>query len=170
MTSTTHSPNVTVDLYVRSLSPAGGQRQLDAVITRLERLATTGRIAEFTVHVWGKQIATSSVATRTTAGQAILDTVDEFRAWAREHGRSLRSFFDTRDVRSRITGEDYTALVLPTMTLAEYHGDDLRFVAPCADGDTMYSVTDRLDTLEAEDQTVDQEPPSVSETLLVADQ
>jgi len=40
-------------------------------------------------------------------------------------------------------------MVLPVMGLAEYDGDELAHVAPCTKGETVHTITDRLETLEA---------------------
>lgn len=155
-----------LELYVRSLSPGGARPQQAAVIDRLERLETEHATVDVTVTVWGKEIGTTTPAARTDAGQFILERVSEFREWARERGRSIDSFFETREVHSSITGEEYTALVLPVMTLAEYHDGSLRFVAPSANGETVYTVSDRVDALEhriASDQGV-YRPPETSST------
>jgi len=144
---TTETTTVTVDLHVRSLTPRAGRGRQEAVIERLERLADTGRIHEFNLDVWGRQISLSTAAARTDAGQNVLDRVERFREWAEETDRSISSFFETRRVDSEMTEESYVALVLPMFTLAEYHDGDLAYVAPCSDGDGVVTVTDRLDTL-----------------------
>lgn len=159
-----------LDLYVRSLSPSGARAHQEAVLDRLTRLEAAGHIAGFTVHVWGKQVNTTTAAARTDAGRFILDRVSEFREWARRNGRSLGSFFETRDVASTITGEEYTTLVLPTMTLAEYRDGTLDFVTPCTDGEVVYTVHDRLDRLDAGDTDAGHPARRRSETEIVADE
>lgn len=140
---------VSVDLHVRSLAPRAGHAQQNAVIERLDELESAGQIDEFTVNVWGRQVSLSTAAAKTDAGQFVLNRVDQFREWARESGRSVDSFFETRRVQSSITDEQYAALVLPALTLAEYHDGELAYVAPCSDGDTVCTVADRIDVLEA---------------------
>lgn len=140
------SSDVTVDLYVRSLVADGAQAQQEAVIGRLDRLRDRGDIAGFAVDVWGARVSPDGATARTDAGAAVLRQVEAFRAWADRHGMSVG--FEAGETRSAITDEAYTAVVLPTMTLAEYRGDTLRFVAPCTDGESRHTVTDRLDRLE----------------------
>ncbi|MFB6082949.1 MAG: HTH domain-containing protein [Halorientalis sp.] len=147
---TSETTAVTVDLHVRSLTPRAGHGRQEAVIERLERLADTGQIDEFSVQVWGRQVSPSTAAARTDAGQNVLNRVEQFRDWAADTDRSISSFFETRQVSSEMTDESYVALVLPMFTLAEYHDDELAFVAPCSDGDGVHTVTDRLDVLESE--------------------
>jgi hypothetical protein len=149
MTTDRDQGRVRVELHVRSLAPrAGGHRQ-ERVIDRLDRLEAAGHIDEVTVDVWGRQVSLSSAAARTDAGRYVLDRVASVREWADETGRSVASFFETRRVESEITDEEYVALVLPTLTLAEYRDGDLAHVAPCSDGGEVTTVSDRLDVLAA---------------------
>lgn len=148
MNSGTSEGTLTVDLHVRSLAPGPGQSQQERVIERLDDLETGGYVDEFTVNVWGRQVSLSSAVARTDAGQFVLDRVEEFREWAAGTDRSIDSFFETRRVESSITDQEYAALVLPALTLAEYRDGDLAYVAPCTDGETVVTVEDRLDTLE----------------------
>jgi hypothetical protein len=140
---------VTVELHVRSLAPRAGHTQQEAAIERLDRLESRGRVDEFSVNVWGHQVSLSTAAARTDAGQFVLDRVEEFREWAEETGRSVDSFFETRRVSSEIMDEDFAALVLPAVTLAEYREGELSFVAPCSDGESVCTVADRIDVLAA---------------------
>jgi hypothetical protein len=47
-------------------------------------------------------------------------------------------------------------MVLPTAALAEYVDEELAFVTPCTDGDTVYTVSDRLDELASSRSTSDE--------------
>ncbi|WP_246983860.1 HTH domain-containing protein [Halorientalis marina] len=154
MTTDRDQGGIRVELYVRSLAPRAGRRQQNSVIDRLEDLESAGRIDEFTVDVWGRQVGLSSVSARTGAGQFVLDRVASFREWADETGRSVASFFETRRVDSRVTGDKYTALVLPSLTLAEFRDGELAHVAPCSDGDEVTTVADRVEALAANGGTI----------------
>jgi len=154
MTTDRDQGRVRVELHVRSLAPRAGKRRQNSVIDRLEDLESEGYVDEWTVDVWGRQVGLSAAAARTDAGQFVLERVAAFRDWADDTGRSVASFFETRHVDSGITGEQYTALVLPSLTLAEYRDGDLAYVAPCSDGDEVTTVTDRLDVLAASSSTV----------------
>lgn len=154
MTTDRDQGRVRVELHVRSLAPRAGQRQQDSVIERLDRLESGGLVDEFSVDVWGRQVRLSSAAAQTDAGRFVLDRVDAFREWADDTGRSVASFFETRRVESAITDEEYVALVLPSLTLAEYRDGDLAYVAPCTDGDEVTTVADRLDVLAASPGTI----------------
>lgn len=146
----------TLELYVRSLSPPASTAQLDAVLDRLDDLEATDRIASYSVHVWGKQVRPTT-ADQSTVSSDIHDRLTTFRAWAEREGMALAPSFRTKDVRLSFTDEAYTVVILPVMTLAEYVDDDLTFVAPCTDGETVYTVHDRLEALEKT------EPPTESE-------
>ncbi|WP_336002138.1 HTH domain-containing protein [Halorientalis halophila] len=150
MTTETQQERVTVDLHVRSLTPRGGPGQQEAVIERLEELVESGHVDEFSLDVWGRQVSLSTAAARTDAGRDVLNRVEAFRDWAAETDRSVDSFFETRRVSSTVTDENYVALVLPRVTLAEYRDGDLAYVAPCTDGEDVCTVLDRLDALETE--------------------
>ncbi|MFB6221536.1 MAG: HTH domain-containing protein [Halolamina sp.] len=136
-------------LFVRSLSPNGARAQQDAVIERLEELADRGRLDSYTVRVWGRAVGTLSAGGRTEQGRRILDRVDDFEEWAAANGKSVGSFFETREQAVEFTDETRSALVLPTMALAEYAGGEIRFVTPCTDGQQVYTVPDRVDELDA---------------------
>ncbi|MFD1585748.1 HTH domain-containing protein [Halorientalis brevis] len=149
MNADTSQEAVTVDLHVRSLAPRAGHAQQNVAIERLDDLESADRIEAFNVHVWGHQISLSTAAANTDAGQFVLDRVEQFRSWAAETGRSVDSFFETRRVESEIMDEEYAALVLPSLTLAEYRDGDLAFVAPCSDDGSVCTVEDRIDVLAA---------------------
>lgn len=134
-----------VDLYVRSLCPSEGQYQQEQVIERLNELAEAGHIAGVSVHVWGKQIPRDG---DTAVGGAIRDQIEAFEAWSDRTGTSLAQFFETRESRSLLTGETAQTIVLPTLCLAEVHGDEFQYVAPCVDDGTVCTVRDRLSVLE----------------------
>lgn len=145
--------NRTVELYVRSLAPASSHSCQESVLERLEWLASRGHVADFEVHVWGSRFDPSGASARTVAGRFVRERLATFTEWADRNGLSIRTFFDERPVRSSVTGEDYTAVVLPTMTLAEYVDGELEFVAPCSDGETVHTVEDRLAELTPEEPT-----------------
>ena len=136
---------ITFDLDIRSLSPAGVRVQQDAIIDRLKEHVTEERIAGFTVRVWGKRVSPTSAAARTAVGRNALKRVEAFGGWAREHGNRLRAAFEDRSLTG--TDESTDVIVFPAMVLAEFRGETLRFVAPCADGERRYTVAARIDSL-----------------------
>ena len=138
----------TMELYVRSLSPTSFRDRQERVINRLERLEAIGAIGDYTVEVWGDRLAEPDVH-RTETGRRISELIERFRSWADDHGKSISRYFDAETVRSKMTDEEYSQIAFPAMTLAEYGPDGLEFVTPCSDGETVHSVRDRLDALEA---------------------
>lgn len=144
-----------VELCVRSLCPGAMERNQEHVVDRLQRLDEAGAIEAFDLTVWGDRVALDSPSAHTDEGERALARYALFRRWADETGRSIGSFFDVRSVEQRITGESYTAVVFPALTLAEYVDGELRHVAPSTDGERLYTVADRLDALAA---AADREP------------
>jgi hypothetical protein len=144
---TTSAPYI--ELYVRSLLPDGAGERQDAVIDHLEHLEREGEIAGYDVIVWGKQIAPQSAGADTDEGKYILNRVAEFKQWALSNNVSLESFYQRTTVDSEASESSYDAVLLPMMGLAEYDGDELAHVAPCTDGKTVHTITDRLESLEA---------------------
>lgn len=138
---------IRLELFVRSLLPRGTCDSQQAVLGRLEDLSDDDAIDAFEVTVWGRGISPTTAAAETDAGRELQRLVDAFSEWARERGLTLRPRFERRPVRSRITGEEYDAILFPAMALAAYRGGDLSFVAPCADGTTMYTVEDVLEVV-----------------------
>ena len=137
-----------IELYVRSLLPDGAHDRQEAVIERLERLETEDRIDDFSVVVWGKQVARGSTAAHTEAGTYILNRVAEFKQWALSNNVSLGSFYQQGTVENETTEESYDTITLPVMGLAEYESGELVHVAPSTRGETVYTIQDRLDRLE----------------------
>ena len=146
-----------VELYVRSMLPDGAGSRQDAVIDKLEQLERREEIAGYNVIVWGKQIAPESAAANTEEGRYILNRVAEFKQWALSNNVSLESFYQRTTADSEAADSPAEALVLPVMGLAEYDGDELVHVAPCTDGETVHTITDRLERLEAG------EPPALED-------
>lgn len=138
-----------VEVFVRSLAPAGAVGRQNAIVERLLKLKRSGIVADVDVTVWGDGIALGGPNARIGASRRIVDTISEFRRWCDEHDASIDQFFERTTVDSSITGESYIRLVLPSICLAVYDDrDDLRSVFPSAAGDTTYSVEDGLRRLE----------------------
>lgn len=137
-----------LELYVRSLTPTECRNRQADVVRRLAQLEVDGRIDDVTVEVWGRQLAVDD-AHRTEPGRRISDRIDAFRTWAADTGRSVDRQFPVERVSSTLTGDEYTRIGFPTMTLAEYEGDDLRFVSPCTDDGAVCTVEDRLTAIES---------------------
>jgi len=137
-------PTPHIELYVRSMLPDGAHERQEDVIDRLDTLEQNDQIASFNVIVWGKQIAPQSAAAGTEEGR-----VAEFKQWALSNNVSFESFYQRTQVDSEATESAYDAMTLPVMGLAEYDGEELAHVAPCTEGDTVHTIVDRLERLEA---------------------
>ncbi|MFD1585573.1 HTH domain-containing protein [Halorientalis brevis] len=143
---------VRLELYVRSLLAEQARSQQDEVIERLNALKDDGAIDEFQVVIWGRQAPASPAQARTDAGVFVLNRVAVFSEWAAANGLSVDEHFEHRSVESSIVNESYQAVRFPVMTLAEYHGQDLAFVAPATEQDATHTVRERLAHIEREDQ------------------
>ncbi|WP_436927029.1 HTH domain-containing protein [Halosimplex amylolyticum] len=151
-----------IELYVRSLLPDGAHNRQEAVIERLQELDAEDEIEDFSVIVWGKQIARESAGARTEEGEYILNRVAEFKQWALSNNVSLESFYQRQTVENDVTDEPYSAMVLPVMGLAEYDGEELRHVAPCTEGEEVHTIMDRLDRLGRGEPTAIEQSSDVS--------
>lgn len=141
------APEIHLELYVRSLVPRGACECQRTVLRRLQGLADDGAIDSFEVTVWGRGIRPSTAA-QTATGKELQQLVESFAEWAQERGLTLRPRFERRSVRSRMADETYDAIYFPAMALAVFQDGDLAFVAPCADGTTVYTVGDVIDAFE----------------------
>jgi hypothetical protein len=137
------------ELFVRSLAggPVYGIQQ--EVYERLDALATTGGLDEFTLHVWGGELARDASTARCETGRFVANRIAAFQRWATENGLDLPSV-ETTEVRSTITGDEYPVTRLPRLALAEFREGSLHHVAPCAGRDGHTAVVDRVAALEAD--------------------
>jgi hypothetical protein len=117
------------------------------VIERLDELQDEECITSYTVTVWGEAIAPESTIARTEAGQAILETVDEFTRWAAQHDLSFLGAFEEQKITSMIDDEQWTVIPFPTMCLAVREDGGIRCVAPCSAETLTHSIHDCLDEL-----------------------
>ncbi|MBV0900999.1 HTH domain-containing protein [Haloarcula salina] len=137
-----------VELYVRSLSPAGVSQQQDHVIGQLQALENDGRIADLSIYVWGDRLAPDT-AHRTEHGEFLLDRLTAFERWERASGASLDAF-GWRDSSTTIASDRTIDVIsLPLMGLAEFVDGELRHVAPCTRDGTVQCVRDRVAALSA---------------------
>ena len=135
-----------VEVYVRSLSPEGTPQQ-QALFDRLNALSMEGVIDYWTVHVVGKEVCPET-ASSTEPGQFICERIQQFKAWAEDNDVSFGSFFERRRVNSKMTGEEYTTVDIPSVTLAEFdRAGTLQFVTPCFHEGRQLTPESRLDEL-----------------------
>lgn len=141
---------VSIELYVRSLSPRESRRRIESIACRLDTLVDDGAVAHYRVLPTGRELPARPADAVTDYGRYLLRRVAAFREWAAETGRCLDAQFERHTVESSFTGESHDALVVPTVVMAEYDDQDLRFVTPCGDGSDHLTVQDRLDHLLAD--------------------
>ncbi len=146
----------TIELFVRSLTPSGAAPRQEAVLDKLDRLDERGVVEEYSITVWGEQIAPDTLAAETKTGERIVNTVAAFEEWADEHGVSVDRFFTEQSIGSSVTDERYTAISLPVIAMAEYVGGELRAVTPYQSPNGIRTVADRLDTLGEQTERVDE--------------
>lgn len=137
---------IRLELYVRSLHAGAAGPQQERAIEGLGKLATSGRIDDHRVLVWGDRMPGSPAEARTDAGLFALNRAAVFTEWATLNALAVDRF-EHAEIESHLLGERYRTLTVPVMTLAEYEGDDLRFVAPVSGPDGTVTVLDRLDQL-----------------------
>ncbi|MEF8783406.1 MAG: HTH domain-containing protein [Haloarculaceae archaeon] len=113
------------------------------IVDRLGSLSAADSIDAFRIETWPNEVVVSEHTRHTQ----VIETYEQFQAWAEEAGVSITPAFDRRTVTSLI-GRSEEVLTLPMMCLAVYD-DGLRGVYPCTDGDETWTVTDYLDAYEA---------------------
>lgn len=151
--------HISVELFVRTLSPTGARAQQEAVIDRIQQLEAEAVINEFSLTVWGERICPESAAAKRTAtGRTVLDRIEEFESWLGRTDIPSESAFETQDIDSAVIDEQYSVVVLPMLCLAVYEDDHLGCVAPWSNAETTHSVVDCLDAV-ADPTSFDGHPP-----------
>lgn len=134
-----------VELYVRSLAPTTARPSQERVVERLQRLDGSGDLAGFDVLVCGECVCPNAATAGTDPGKRLLSRYEAFEDWAADRDRDLVGF-EERETSSMVTDTTVTGIVFPRMTLAEYRGGTLEFVAPSRNGEERTAVLDRLAT------------------------
>lgn len=145
---------LTAELFVRSLASAGAHAPQTAVLEQLDHLETTGRLATYTVTLWGRGICPEAAGAQTAIGQRILKTIEEFDRWAQRRSLRFPAGFTEREGGSLVTDDSQPVITLPTLCLAVRENGTLRCVAPCANSDgawTHHSIDDCLAELAGEE-------------------
>ncbi|WP_276272874.1 HTH domain-containing protein [Haloarcula litorea] len=138
-----------VELLVRSLLPDGYHRQQQDRLDRVDALVADGTFDARSVEVWGDQVPATRAAVRSARGEGIVARVAAFREWAAKNGVSLAPAFAVREVDDSISGEQYRAMRVPAVTLAEFADGRLVCVTPHAGDGGVTTVADRLAALDA---------------------
>jgi hypothetical protein len=137
-----------VELFVRSLAPNGFRQAEESAVERLQQLEATSVLDGLSVYVTGDQICPDAVTASTQPGGFLLDRIGAVHRWADRTDRTIYPFFQRVEEARGIDDSDCSGIRFPAMVLAEYDGDQLRFVAPSADGTATETIHDRLDELE----------------------
>lgn len=158
MSSSTSPPRV--ELYVQALDPSRN-RQIGDLLDRIEELEAAGKIASWDVYIVGETMCPDT-AFETEVGRHLCARFLQFRDWARRTERQLDPFFYPQTVRSDITGEEHEAITVPTVTLAEFADESLRFVSPCMDTDAYHTPRERLKAISSgEFSDAEETPPQL---------
>lgn len=130
------------ELHLREEVTAHAARRQREVVERLEDASYP-----LSVRTWPERVH------RWSDG-AVLDRFEEFQAWADDAGVDLAPFFGSRGVYSVEEDRQVDALAPPVCCLSVHRGDDLVAVYPHVDGGDSRTVTDALDALGDDPETV----------------
>jgi len=135
---------VRIELFIQAHASTAIVESLRELVTRARQLEDAIGAA---VHVETWTAVRPVLEEVSDSGPSVSETVETFRSWADRHGYDLEPAFDRRETPS-IIGRRAAEVRVPTACVAVYADGDLQCVAPCADGDRVYTVTDCLARLE----------------------
>lgn len=118
----------------------------DDVVARLDRLVAIGRIDDYELHSWDRRATLTDPVDGPDTH--IAGRVLAFALWAAQHGVTLPTMGPLHRVGCADAGPATLAVDLPSMVLVDYAADEVAFVAPCVDDDTVHTVRGYLDRLE----------------------
>ncbi len=144
--SSEQAETIRAQLYLRQRTSSEIIQQLRKTVTRVRRLEAD-RIANVEIKSW--TTVNPALEELTDSGPSVSLTVKSFQAWADREGYTLRPAFTQRETTSLISSHPAVEIQVPIVCLAVYEDDELRCVAPCSDGDRIYSVEMCLAALEA---------------------
>jgi hypothetical protein len=137
-------------VFLQSLATPG-QHGAAKVIDTLTTLSRRDDLDDLSVYLWGKRIVPAAVpTTQTNQGQFFTNRIKRFFQWANSAERTLEPMFERTTVESSYIDASYEAIVLPTVTVAEYHDGTLEQVTPHRTEGVYQSVRDHVDSLEAQ--------------------
>ena len=141
-----HTPSeIRMELFVRSQAAIDAHSRQQEVIDRLDRLAEAGRIDEYDVIVWGREICPVAPSDDTTCHRVTVERLKQFGAWARERGATLDAVFRYRTIERPYTDEEFFIVVTPFVCLAVYEADELVGVYPCTVDGREWTVSEYVD-------------------------
>lgn len=133
-----------IEVVFRSLAPGqGAHDRRRRIVHRLEEAANTVLLDSYDLRIVGEALCLCEDCTETRLGHFVHDTLSTLREGGSDAVDPLA--FSTRTVDSRMTGEHYTLLVPPEVSLAVYVDGSLRGVFPADVEGVTVSVTDFLD-------------------------
>jgi hypothetical protein len=140
------------ELFVRSLAPRAGGEQQVAALERLDALVEDGPVEDYSVQVTGPAVPASPGRAVTEFGRYLLNRIAVFEEWASTHDLNLDNLFERVDLDDAILNRQRDVRLLPTLAMAEYEGQHLRFVTPCGTKEDRIEVLDRLESLASEEE------------------
>ncbi|MFD1561980.1 HTH domain-containing protein [Haloarchaeobius amylolyticus] len=143
-TQTKSTAPVRIELFIQAHASTAVVESLRELVARARRLEDAIGAA---VHVETWTAVRPALEELSDSGPSVSGTVEAFRSWADRHGYDLEPAFDRRETPS-IVGLRATEVRVPTACVAVYADGDIQCVAPCADGDRIYTVMDCLTGLE----------------------
>lgn len=135
---------VRIELFIQAHAAAATVKPLRDLVARARRLEDA---IDAAVHVETWTTVRPALEEVSDSGVSISETVETFRSWAGRHGYDLEPGFGWRETTS-IVGQQAAEVRVPTACVAVYADGSLQCVAPCADGDRVYTVSDCLAKLE----------------------
>ncbi len=148
-----------IEVFFRSLAPSqGAHDKRRRIVSQLDEASSTSSLDSYDLHVVGDGMCLCEDCAETRLARHMHDTLATLREGGSDEIEPLA--FSTRTVDSQMTGEHYTLLVPPEVSLAVYVDSSLRGVFPAAVEEVTVSVTDFLDaftTLENAPATVQAE-------------
>jgi hypothetical protein len=139
-----------IDVYLRSLAPAGTHDAYHEVLDRLDALSSAAVVDDVRINIWGRRICQDEAFTRTETGRHLLDVIAQFEDWGGEYDADSAPFFEQREVSSSITDTAFSVVVPPEICLAVRVDTALTGVFPTEIDGEPYSVRDYLDAAERE--------------------
>jgi hypothetical protein len=138
---------VEIDVYVRSLSPPlGARQQQERVLRQLQNLENEGLIDTYRVNLWGGGVCLCDICSGTGVGESMVDTIEEFEAWAADQG-DVTLPFERQRVDSTVLDRASQDLVVPSLCLRVTVDSETASVFPCTVAGESTSVSDFIDLL-----------------------
>lgn len=115
----------------------------ESTVATLRSYLTEGLLDGVVVRAWPDLIALSQ-ATRESEAVAAFE---EFTAWAKREGVSIRPPFARETRTSAITDESREVIVTPAVCIATYLNGQLVSVHPYTDGDERHAVDEAIESI-----------------------